>query len=372
MKKANNMEERIGFKINDNKLELVLPIFIKEKYPDESYSIDEKIKYFKLLRKYKKHSTGVKEETLNNFKNLKEEEYIYSAFEAYYLLLEDYMKYGVFIFSEKSTNQKQKGRINWNKTINRSNLIISDDSLIYSSPYHMNNNIIYNHPLTILYGIHLLEIEKHTELKINLNHQYEKIIEDKRRTISPKEIFDNYKSSMFSDRHRKVFKILEIINRKSRALSKTKSNKELYYLNIEENAEVKTGSRMIPDIIKEYKDRLYIIDAKNYLPHIKNNLPASSDINKQVLYRYFLSKEFSKTNKYDLKNIKNIFLLPSDLQGATIKKIGIHKFSNIENEMGDIHLYQIDFNSVVNSYINKKREIKEIILEILSLEDENI
>ena len=210
---------------------------------------------------------------------------------------------------------------------------------------------------------------------------------------------------MFSDRHRKVFKILEIINRKSRALSKTKSNKELYYLeninslwehmlkdiledqyysfnesfpqgnyylNIEENAEVKTGSRMIPDIIKEYKDRLYIIDAKNYLPHIKNNLPASSDINKQVLYRYFLSKEFSKTNKYDLKNIKNIFLLPSDLQGANIKKIGIHKFSNIENEMGDIHLYQIDFNSVVNSYINKKREIKEIILEILSLEDENI
>ena len=122
MKKANNMEERIGFKINDNKLELVLPIFIKEKYPDESDSIDEKIKYFKLLRKYKKHSTGVKEETLNNFKNLKEEEYIYSAFEAYYLLLEDYMKYGVFIFSEKSTNQKQKGRINWNKTINRSNL----------------------------------------------------------------------------------------------------------------------------------------------------------------------------------------------------------------------------------------------------------
>ena len=289
--------------------------------------------------------------------------------------------------------------------MNNSGLIISDDSLIYSSPYHMNNNIIYNHPLTILYGIHLLEIEKHTELKINLNHQYKKIIEDKRRTISPKEIFDNYKSSMFSDRHRKVFKILEIINRKSRALSKTKSNKELYYLeninslwehmlkdiledqyysfnesfpqgnyylNIEENAEVKTGSRMIPDIIKEYKDRLYIIDAKNYLPHIKNNLPASSDINKQVLYRYFLSKEFSKTNKYDLKNIKNIFLLPSDLQGANIKKIGIHKFSNIENEMGDIHLYQIDFNSVVNSYINKKREIKEIILEILSLEDENI
>ena len=82
-----------------------------------------------------------------------------------------------------------------------------------------------------------------------------------------------------------------------------------------------------------------------------------------MLYRYFLSKEFNEDNKYKLKNIKNVFLLPSDLQGKTIEKIGIHKFSNVENSMGNIDLYQVDYNSVVNAYIGNKKEIGEVILE---------
>lgn len=321
---------------------------------------------------------------------------MYSIFEAYYLLLTDYMEAGPFLFSKKKTNQMRKGRINWKRTINKSKLIISGDSLIYSSPYYMNNNILYNHPLTILYGYHLLEIEEHAGIKINLNNQYRKIIEDNKRTINVKAILDNFKSSIFSDRERRVFKILEAINKNNRKLSKTEGKRNLYYLeninnlwehmlksvledqydsfkkyfpegiyklDIRGEEYTKPGLRMIPDLIKEYKGKLYIIDAKNYLPHINNNIPRTADINKQLLYRYFLSREFNEDNKYKLAGIKNIFLLPNDLQGKVIEKIGIHKFSNIENEMGDIYLYQVDFESLVDAYLKRDKEVGKVILE---------
>ena len=123
---------------------------------------------------------------------------------------------------------------------------------------------------------------------------------------------------------------------------------------------------MIPDIIKEYKGKLYIIDAKNYLPHINNNTPATADINKQILYRYFLSKEFNEANKYYLKDIKNIFLLPNDLQGGIIKSIGQHRFTNVDSQMGRIVLYQVDFDGLVNAYLNNDKKIKAIILKALA------
>lgn len=171
-KKVYNMEDRIGFKIDKDKLELVLPTFIKNR---NSNSINEKIKYFKLFRKFKKHSRAIKEESIYTSENFKGEEYMYSIFEAYYMLLIDYMESGVFIFSKKQTNQARKDRINWKRTINKSNLIISGDSLIYDKPYYMNSNIPYTHPLTILYGMHLLEIERSTGIKMNLSNHYKKL-----------------------------------------------------------------------------------------------------------------------------------------------------------------------------------------------------
>lgn len=392
------MEERIGFKIKKNKLELVLPSFIKNRDLNDLNSMNEKIKYFKLFRKFKKHSKAMKEESVFTSESVKEEKYMYSIFEAYYLLLIDFMESGVFIFSKRKTNQIRKGRINWQRTINKSNLIISGESLIYESPYYMNNSILYNHPLTILYGIHLLEIEKATGIKMNLNSQYKKAIEDNKRAVYTREILDEYRSSMYSDRQRKVFKILESINDNSRKLNKTPSNRNLYYLenindlwehmlkqiledqyhdfnrcfpegsynlNIKNYNSIRSGLRMIPDIVKEYNDKLYIIDAKNYQPLINNTVPGTADINKQILYRYFLSKEFNKNNKYVLKDIKNIFLLPNELEGEIIRKIGTHKLSNVDSTIADIYLYQVDYDSIVEAYISNENKINILILDKL-------
>ena len=110
---------------------------------------------------------------------------------------------------------------------------------------------------------------------------------------------------------------------------------------------------------------MYIIDAKNYLPHITSNLPRTSDINKQILYRYFLSKEFNESNKYALRDIKNVFLLPNDIGETTIRKVGFHKLSNVDSTMGNIAIYQVDYDSVINSYIASGNKIKtKILIEI--------
>ena len=396
--KKTSRSERIGFEIKEGSLELVLPAFIKDKNLDRVESTDEKLKYFNLFRKYKKSTKELKEENLYEAKNFKSEEYMYSIFEAYYLLLMDYMEEGPFVFTRKQIKQRRKGRINWNRTISKSNMIISGGNLLYNDPYYSNNNVLYNHPVTVLYGLHLLQIEKTTGINVNLNTHYRKIIEEGKRSINAKEVLNNYRSSMYSDRQVRVFKLLEIINDSSRRLGKASSDKSLHYLeninniwehmlksvlddeysnfkdyfprgvydlNIEGEAYSRPGSRIIPDIIKEYNGKLYIIDAKNYLPHINNNIPGTGDINKQMLYRFFLSKEFDDRNKYKFEDIKNIFLLPNDLKGEIIKKVGTHRFENIENDMGDIHLYQVDFDSIVESYLNKNKEVKVRILKYI-------
>lgn len=392
----NSVDERIGFKMEDSKLSLILPKFIKEKDYSEDKELKEKIKYFKLFRKYNTFSKESKSESLYKSENTASEEYIYSIFEAYYLLFIDYMEMGLFLFTERKTNRKQRGRLNWNRTINKSNLIVAGDNLIYDNPYYKNRNILYNHPLTVLYGIHLLEIEAATEIKININSHYKNIIKNNKRNININEVLKKYKYSMYSDRERKVFNILESINRNTRKLDKKETDLNLHYLEnlnnlwehmlknilddqyhefnncfpkgrynleIEDESYNPSGISIIPDLIREYKGKLYIIDAKNYLPHINKNMPTSADINKQIIYRLFLSKEFNDKNKYKLEDIKNIFLLPNDLEGKIIRKIGIHEFENVENEIGDIFIYQVDFDSVLEAYLDKKKGVSDEILK---------
>lgn len=394
-----NKENRIGFEMRENKLELILPSFIKDRDLDKEEISKEKIKYFRLFRKYNQSSKELRGESLYNTGSSQKEEYMYSIFEAYYLLLMDYMDLGPFIFTETRTNKHKKGRINWSRTINKSNLLMSDDNLIYKDPYYTNKKIQYNHPLTIIYGMYLLKIERVTGLKINIHSQYRKSIENNKGAINISRVLDNFRTSIYSDRERKVINLFYIINDNNRKLDRVYTSTNLYYLenlnniwesmlkdilddeyysfkntfprgqynlNIEGEDIRKAGLRIIPDIIKEHDDQLYIIDAKNYLPHISKNIPGSSDINKQILYRYFLSKEFNSENKFRLDDIKNIFLLPNDLEGEVIRKVGGHKIIDTDNTIGDISLYQVDFNSIVDAYINNDKIAKDKILKVMS------
>lgn len=98
------------------------------------------------------------------------------------------------------------------------------------------------------------------------------------------------------------------------------------------------------------------------LNNLVNDLVGSQDYGISEKRLIFI-REFNKDNKYKLADIKNIFLLPNDLQGKIIEKIGIHKFSNLENSMGNIYLYQVDYDILVDAYMFKDKEIGKEILE---------
>src|SRR5699024_7982857 len=168
---------KIGFKIVHNKLELILPEFIKKTKYTKDEELKLRVKYLKLFRKYRKYLTkDPKIENKNIIKNNNKKEYIYSIFESYYLLLIDYLESVQFIFNKKEDNHVNKGRVNWNKTINKSKLVVSNGNYIYDNLYYSNYKIYYTHPLTILYGIHLLEVEKYTGIKLNISSYYRNII----------------------------------------------------------------------------------------------------------------------------------------------------------------------------------------------------
>ena len=141
---AREKENRIGFEVRDDKLELVLPIFIKDKKLNTEDELKQKIKYFNLLRKYKKNTSSIKKENLQTIWQISQESYMYSIFEAYYLLLIDYIELGPFLFTERNTGQKNKGRLNWTRTINRSRLLISDDNFLYVDPFYTYKKIDYS------------------------------------------------------------------------------------------------------------------------------------------------------------------------------------------------------------------------------------
>lgn len=55
-KETTSMDERIGFEIKENRLELMLPKFVRRDHLEESNLLAEKIRYFKLFRRYRSHS----------------------------------------------------------------------------------------------------------------------------------------------------------------------------------------------------------------------------------------------------------------------------------------------------------------------------
>ena len=160
----------IGFRLIDNKLKLSLPKFLEN---EDSEDMELKVKYMRLLRKYRNNSRNdPKIERMDGIGGGNKGEFKYSVIEGYLLLYEDFIEFGPFIFKKFEDNQNRQGRLNWNKTINKENILISNDNLIYQNPFYTNNRIYFNHPMTILYGKYLFDIEEAIGTRFNINNLY--------------------------------------------------------------------------------------------------------------------------------------------------------------------------------------------------------
>lgn len=111
----------------------------------------------------------------------------------------------------------------------------------------------------------------------------------------------------------------------------------------------KQASKLRPDTIMNGKNAYYILDAKYYdtIDGEYNNLPSSSDIQKQITYGAYLEKRLKNNNNHDAtmesnvanepseKKIYNAFILPCDIKDSYISKLKNNEVNLSDNEQKD-------------------------------------
>lgn len=331
----------------------------------------------------------------------------FSIIETYFSLIEDYKSNGLLLFSQIKNNYKPQGNINWQKTINKSQALQSNENIFYNDIYFKNLNFNYNHPVTLLYAYALLIVSKKLNFKINLNYDYKFLKQLQNSKSLIENILKKYKKEMFSDRNKRIFIILENIFLNTKYKNNlSKKGESLYYVEnfnmlwekmiaktlfyepfknimpqgkyfIQNNNDIKETSGINPllDLVFREKynavDYLIVLDAKNYIS--ETNLPATKDITKQIMYKYFLSKEFDQHNEFELDKIINAFILPynDNISAEKIKYIGIHRFIDkfSSNKLGMVFCFHVNFSHLRDAYLNKnntyeyKKEIVDFIIK---------
>lgn len=409
--------QKIGFSIDDTQgLILTVPKFIKNLPSDNRNIVKEIFLYYKIFKKHKKDNMNQKSiKEKDYFRNLEEgntegDKYAFEIIELYLSLLNDYIEKGLLLFRRREVNLNKKGNINWKQTIQLNRELITNDSIIYGKVYHNNLKIDYNHPITLIQAFTLMKLEKLLSVKLKLSYDYRYLKQFENSSNYIKGNLQKYKREMFSDREKKIFKILESIYLdKYKSMNFFKSKEKLSYvenfdliwekmlkvaladeynqikeimpkgyysITDSENKENHTfrGLRAIPDILISEKynnnDYLFVLDAKNYVPNFEvgMGMPQSSDIIKQIFYKQFMSKEFNKNSKYDNRNIINAFLLPAELDSQNkIKYIGLH---TLNTGMGSSHIdsilcFYIDFNSLRKIYLKADNNYRNEILDYI-------
>ncbi|MTI71453.1 MAG: LlaJI family restriction endonuclease [Firmicutes bacterium] len=407
----------IGFSIDKKSgLTLTVPKFIENISNEKGYIEKEIFQYFKIFKKYRRQNLNQKNIKEQDYYrsyidgNNEDKKYTFSLIELYLTLLNDYREKGLLLFRKRNVNLKKKGNINWQKTMKSSQELITNNSVLYREIFHNNLSIDYQHPITILHALTLMKLEKLLSIKLKLPYDYRYLKQFENSTNYIKGILQRYQREMFSDREKKIFKILQhIYLDKKNKKNLFKCNQQLDYVekfdliwekmlkvalddeynDIKENIPKGSyllknhpndsytsfgGLRAIPDILikKEChgKDYLFVLDAKNYVPNFKDNvgMPQSHDIIKQIFYKYFMSKEFHEDNKYHSENIINAFLLPTELNTPEkIRYIGIHSLEDSFkfNNTGKILCFYIDFNQLRQVYLNPNKKYKKEVLDYI-------
>lgn len=397
--------EKIGFYYEDNNIILQVPKFYSLKKLDTK---EEYLSFYKILIKYSKDVKNQKlikeDENIHKVANQSLDLKEFSFFEAIFSLLEDYTKNGFISFKKKECNNYKHGNINWQKTLQKSKVFVLRESVIYENYFYNNFKYNYSHEITLL---HIFTIKKvyeyfglktNTEMSVDFNYL--------KSNMNIEKVLKNYENQIFSDREKKVINLLNVFWKKKYLTNVTKGNNKLSFIskfdsvweimlkkslrddfillkdmipkgfyNIFYNGIEKkmTGINLIPDILlKEiYKNEeiLIIIDAKNYAPDFDEGkgMPMSSDIGKQILYKYLLSSKINPKSKYTEEKIVNCFFIPKILEKSKIEYIGVHHIEALTNCDNKIYCFFCDFIELRKNYLAEndsyRKEIVKYILE---------
>ena len=405
MKKFNNIyyvisdnkkdNEFVGFKIIDNKPIVFYPRAYRVNTNDFNLFKRDIIHILKSISLAKQKSKAA-----NSLFTKKTDEYELPI-DSMLWLLEDYIKNGYYIEVEKVSKLNENGRINWKKTIQTQQPIISNASFIYKSiivdKHEARNSLIseiYKYAVLkshqIIGWIYNYKIEITSTIKYDLDFFISSIKKELQKTFLDIKI----------ERLAHILNVLtglDSILRNSKNFSYGVNNYDVVFEkmvnelygnvdNIKEyypyaeweiinNPTPQKSSDLRPDTIIKSGENIYIIDSKYYgfggSKDVKD-LPNTSTIQKQITYGEYIEKKLNDENKL----VKNAFILPYNKEdnifelSSDVEYFGRakSKWRNNDREYDFIQGIFVDITFLIYNW-NKKR--KAHIQDLTSLIDSN-
>lgn len=381
-----NTDGFVGIKINkEEQIEFYLPLGINKNIDNINKIIFEVLQSIRVSKKYfNENNLGGENKKENNFP-------LWESIE----LIKDFFENGYYIESEKIYQEKNSGKINWNKTFKRYLPIYSNNNFIYNKYVVKKNNINEDNIITKIhqYCIYLcskivlplfgvnIKIEK-PNIEYNKELFIQKLKEKRNQTFNDNlriklnimiDIIENlnqegtnFKFNTYgTNKYYYVWEkmLFELFNCKQDLLKKyypfAKWNKLENRFNVE-------ASKMRPDIIYIDENNMYIIDAKYYKYGIKPNireigdensytLPGTSDINKQITYGEYAEYINKKENLN--KQIINLFIIPASLEDKYIEYLTFAEDSwrkdlyGMDRSYYKIYTIKMDMLFVLENYL---------------------
>jgi hypothetical protein len=369
-----------GFIFNNNSLVIVFP----KGYPVTSGEEKLHIKALvNVLLRYKEE-VGIVEnehELMGGMEGIHPE-----GFLAAINLLKDFLSYG-YIRKEVVHHKVSAGNnIDWPKTINRRDPIISNNRPVYLD---FVNRVKKSDRENLLYKLHRYAVQKSYKKCGWLMNLDEFDYDPKLDTLPCDKEMANYilsqeLSKTFVDREIKLLNNIKhfIFGSSNAKKEKIETLATQYFHNIWEvicgdlfkneygrfknlipkpiwhvsNLKYKPSyfTRQIPDILYVEGETLYILDAKYY--NIKRNLPGWHDLVKQFYYAYSLGIRLKTRTK-------NILLFP----GVTNNRVEYFGFVDIENDsrLGIVQAFVIDIVFAMENYgLYKNQSLREKLSSI--------
>jgi len=119
-------------------------------------------------------------------------------------------------------------------------------------------------------------------------------------------------------------------------------------------AATRPGLRLVPDFVVDAGGKRLVVDAKHYgIDH----LPGADSLSKQLLYRWFASRE-SGHGDVALADLVSVFILPAVGRNVVADVLGAHELDGETEEphaFGRVWVLAADFETVAEAYSSGRK-----------------
>lgn len=384
-----------GFTIIENHLITVLPKGVLEK--DDVFTKEDKARLLlRVLSKYEKNA--VKNKNLYNGTNRKRT--AKNLFSSILEIIRDYQHYGILETRFKKLQINGNGKVNWSKSFKQQTPVMQNNQMFYLDLVTEKKLKNIAEEITYIHWHILKEIEMKFGWLFGFKVTTPPVIPYKKINTTKARITLKKAMNLIFNKHElQRYKLLydyltENYLNQSQDIAENKllfafkfdmiweeickqiltHQEELmvdvpkYKWEVREHGEVYRYQK--PDILINDRETLYIIDAKYYTFNVdgKNHLPGGPDMGKQFLYL----KSMESIKKY--KKLYNIFIVPANNEKEVMTYYAKGYLDNIRlQEMFEyIHTIQLDSISAMEHYLKGKKELREELLNIVMIKEEEL